>query len=58
MDKDNQVHYDKESQVIHHKKHKYHKKCQGKKYSTYWCAKCKSSNGKCSSKIKVDFSGN
>jgi len=57
MDKENQVHYDKESKVIHHKKHKYHKKWQGKTYSTYWCANCKSSKSKCSSKIKIDFFG-
>ena len=57
MDKENQVHYDKESKVIHHKKYKYNKKWQGKKYSTYWCSNCKSSKSKCLSKIKVDFFG-
>ena len=57
MDKENQVDYDKESKVIHHNKIKYHQKWQGKKYSTYWCANCKSSKSKCSSKIRVDFFG-
>ena len=57
MDKENEVQYGKESKVIHHKKYKYHKKWQGKKYSTYWCANCKSSKSKCSSKIRVDFFG-
>ena len=57
MDKENEVQYGKESKVIHHKKIKYNKKWQGKKYSTYWCANCKSSKSKCSSKIRVDFFG-
>ena len=43
--------------LIHHKKYKYNKKWQGKKYSTYWCSNCKSSKSKCSSKIKVAFFG-
>ena len=60
IDKENEVQFEKgskESQVIHHKRYKYHKKWQGKKFSTYWCANCKSSKSKCSSKIKVDFFG-
>ena len=56
-EKENQVVFDKESKVIHHKRYKYHKKWQGKTMSTYWCAFCKSSKSKCSSKIKVDFFG-
>jgi len=56
-DKENQVSFDKASQVIHHKKFKYHKKWEGKTMITYWCANCKSSKSKCSSKIKVDFFG-
>ena len=60
IDKENEVQFEKgskESQVIHHKRYKYHKKWQGKKFSTYWCANCKSSKSKCSSKIKVDCFG-
>ena len=57
LDKENEVQVEKESQVIHHKKYKFHKKWDGKKFRTYWCANCKSSKSKCSSKIKVDFFG-
>ena len=56
-DKENQVSFDKESKIIHHKQFKYNKKWQGKTMSTYGCANCKASKSKCSSKIKVDFLG-
>ena len=56
-DKENQVSFDKETKIIHHKQFKYNKKWEGKTMSTYWCSNCKSSKSKCSSKIKVDFFG-
>ena len=56
-DKENKVSFDKETKIIYHKQFKYNKKWEGKTMSTYWCANCKSSKSKCSSKIKVDFFG-
>ena len=54
-DKENNVSFDKNTKIIHHKGHKFNKKWAGKTATTYWCANCKSSKSKCSSKTKVDF---
>ena len=43
--------------IIHHKGYKFNKKWERKIATTYWCTNCKSSESKCSSKIKVDFWG-
>ena len=56
-DKENQVSFDAKSKIIHHNGYKYNKTWDGKIATTYWCANCKSSKSKCSSKIKVDFFG-
>ena len=56
-DKENNVSFNSNSNIIHHKGYKFNKKWEGKVATTYWCANCKSSKSKCSSKIKVDFFG-
>ena len=56
-DKDNNVSVNSDSKIIHHKGYEFNKKRDGKIATTYWCANCKSSKSKCSSKIKVDFLG-
>ena len=55
--KENNVSFDKNTKIIHHKGFKFNKKWSGKIANTYWCANCKSSKSKCSAKIKVDFFG-
>ena len=56
-DKENNVSFDTNTKIIHHKGFKFNKKWEGKTATTYWCANCKSSKSKCSSKIKLDFFG-
>ena len=56
-DKENNVSFDTDTKIIHHKGFKLNKKWEGKIATTCWCTNCKSSKSKCSLKIKVDFFG-